>query len=329
MNRIEEDIRSGQYQRVYLLYGPERYLKNYYKNRLKNALIPEGDTINLNVYNGKDLSVDAVIGEADTMPFFADHRLLVIEDSGWFKSGSADASARMAKYLENVPEETVILFVEEEVDARGKLFKTIKKVGCLMEMAHLKDDKLQGWILKRLAKNGKKIQRSAMDLFMERAGDDMENISNEMEKLIAYTYGRDAITLEDVEQISTIRLENRIFDMIDALAQKQQTRALQLYYDLLALKEPPMRILVLIGRQFNQLLQVKELREQGFDRRTIAEKLEVRDFIVGRALRQADHFTMQQCMDALNECVLADERVKSGSMNDRLAVEVLIMRVSK
>ena len=90
----------------------------------------------------------------------------------------------------------------------------------------------------------------------------MENISKELEKLLCYTMGRDVITSEDVKAICTEQTENKIFEMINAIAEKRQKKALDLYYDLLALKEPPMRILYLITRQFNLLMQVKDLQNQ-------------------------------------------------------------------
>ena len=84
MKSVVEDIKKGSFKPVYLFYGEEAYLKQQYKNRLKNAVLPEGDTINLSIYSGKGIDVKEMIAQADTMPFFAEHRLLLIEDSGFF-----------------------------------------------------------------------------------------------------------------------------------------------------------------------------------------------------------------------------------------------------
>lgn len=89
MKSVVEDIKKGSFKPVYLFYGEEAYLKQQYKNRLKDAVLPEGDTINLSIYSGKGIDVEEMIAQADTMPFFAEHRLLLIEDSGFFKSKSA------------------------------------------------------------------------------------------------------------------------------------------------------------------------------------------------------------------------------------------------
>lgn len=324
MKTLEEDIRSGNFKQVYLLYGEEAYLKNLYKNRLKNAIVDPQDTINLNRYEGKGISIPAVIDQAETMPFFADYRLILMEETGFFKS----ASPELADYLPTMPAETIILFVETEVDKRGKLFKTVKSMGRAVELPHQNEKTLTSWVLRTLQKENVKITKSAMQLFLERAGDDMENISHELEKLIAYVYGREGITREDVEAICTVRTENKIFDMINAIAEKKQKRALELYYDLLALKEPPMRILALIARQFNLLLQVKDLRRQGFDQATIASRAGLMGFVARNCLRQAEYFSPETLRMAVEDCVRTDEAVKTGRMGDRLGVELLIVKYS-
>lgn len=325
MKNIEEDIRSGNFKQVYLLYGEETYLKNLYKNRLKNAIVSPEDTINLNRYEGKGISIPAVIDQAETMPFFADYRLILLEDTGFFKN----ACPQLADYLPVMPKETVLLFVESEVDKRGKLFKTVKGMGRAAELSHQNEQALTNWILRRLQRENVKITKSAMQLFLERSGDDMENISHELEKLTAYIYGREGITREDVEAVCTVRTENKIFDMINAIAEKKQKRALELYYDLLALKEPPMRILVLIARQFNLLLQVKDLRRQGFDQGTIASRAGIMGFVARNCLRQAEFVPAEMLRQAVEDCVRTDEAVKTGRLGDRLGVELLIVKYSQ
>ena len=111
-----------------------------------------------------------------------------------------------------------------------------------------------------------------MEDFLEKTGTDMGNISQELEKLLSYTMGRDVITRADIEAVCTTQITNRIFEMIRAVTEKKQRKALDLYQDLLALKEPPMRILFLLARQFNLLLQVKRAAgralRSGDDRKT-------------------------------------------------------------
>ena len=121
-------------------------------------------------------------------------------------------------------------------------------------------------------------------------------------------------------------MTNRIFDMVAAIAGRRTKAAMELYEDLLALKEQPMRILFLIARQFNQLLQVKELAAQGGDRGIVASKLKLQPFVAGKIISQARSFTREQILSYVNLCVEMEEAVKTGRLSDRLAVELLITK---
>ena len=307
MKSVVEDIKKGSFKPVYLFYGEEAYLKQQYKNRLKDAVLPEGDTINLSIYSGKGIDVEEMIAQADTMPFFAEHRLLLIEDSGFFKN----ANQQLADYIPSIPEGTIMLFVESEVDKRGKLYKAVNKKGSVVEFTAQNEQTLTRWILGILKSEKKMITSGAMKLFLEKTGTDMERIRQELEKLICYCMEKESIT-----------------DMINAMAEKKQKKAMELYYDLLALKEPPMRILYLITRQFNLLMQVKELSEEGYSAKTISERLKMAGFIVRNCLRQAEYFSLKTLKEALQDCVRMEEAVKTGRMNDVMSVELLLVKYS-
>ena len=321
MQKINEDIKSGQYKKVYLLYGEESFLKQSYKKKLKEAVAGD-DTMNYNYFEGKGLDVNELISLSDTMPFFSDKRLIIIEDSGFFKT----SSEALADYLPMIPDTTCIVFVEDAVDKRNRLFKKVKELGHAAEMKRQDSAQLARWAGTILAQNGRKITGSSMNLFLERTGDDMENIRMELEKLISYTMGSDVVTTEDVEAVTTVQVTNKIFDMVNAIVTRKTRLAMDLYEDLLTLKEPPMRILFLIARQFNQLLLVKEMTAKGTDRGTIASKLKIPPFVAGKVSAQAGAFTREQILSYVKGCVEAEEAVKTGKMNDRMAVELLITR---
>ena len=321
MQTINEDIKSGQYKKVYLLYGEESFLKQSYKKKLKEAVAGD-DTMNYNYFEGKGLDVNELISLSDTMPFFSDKRLIIIEDSGFFKT----SSEALADYLPMIPDTTCIVFVEDAVDKRNRLFKKVKELGHAAEMKRQDSAQLARWAGTILAQNGRKITGSTMNLFLERTGDDMENIRMELEKLISYTMGSDVVTTEDVEAVTTVQVTNKIFDMVNAIVTRKTRLAMDLYEDLLTLKEPPMRILFLIARQFNQLLLVKEMTAKGTDRGPIASKLKIPPFVAGKVSAQAGAFTREQILSYVKGCVEAEEAVKTGKMNDRMAVELLITR---
>ena len=253
MKNLIEDIKNREFQKAYLLCGEEAYLKVQYKKKLQEAILGADDTMNLNIYIGKGIDTRAVIEQAETMPFFADHRVILIENSGLFKT----ANEELAEYLKKVPDETVFVFVEDEVDKRGKMYKAVKNVGRIVEFNRQDEKTLMQWILGILKREKKKITQQTMELFLERTGNDMENISHELEKLFAIQWDVKMITQEDVIEMTAEKTENKVFEMIRAIAEKRQRDALDFYYDLLALKESPMKILYLLVRQFQALLQVK------------------------------------------------------------------------
>lgn len=324
MKTIEEDIKTGNFKQVYLLYGEEGYLKNQYRDKLKAAMAAPDDTMNFTAYEGKDTSPRELIDLAETLPFFADRRVILVENSGFFKNACDD----LAEYMEQIAPSTHFIFVEEEVDKRGRMYKNVKKAGKIVEFATQSEELITRWILGRLKREGKNITSNVMQLFLSKTGTDMGNIDRELEKLICYTLGRDVITAEDVEAITTEQTTNKIFDMVNAIAEHNQKKALDLYYDLLALKEPPMRIMYLISRQFQILFNIRDMSSKGLDNNTMAQKAGVPPFAVRRNVTQAKGFTMAQLKQALRDGVELEEAVKTGRMDDQMAVEVFIMKYS-
>ncbi|WP_097005596.1 DNA polymerase III subunit delta [Lacrimispora amygdalina] len=319
MQTLNQDIKDRSFKPVYLLYGEEAFLKNSYKNQLKSA-ITQGDTMNFNQFGGKSIDVKELISLADTMPFFSEKRMILVEDSGFFKSPAEE----LVSYLPQIPDTTCMVFVESEVDKRGRMFKKIKELGYAAEMERQDIGQLAKWAGTLLSREGKKVTGQTMELFLSMTGDDMENIRMELEKLISFTLGREVITNEDVAAICTERTANKIFEMVNSIVNRQTKKALALYEDLLTLKEPPMRILFLIARQFNQLLQVKELMGKGMDKSGIASRLKIPPFAAGKLMPQARTFSKEQILSYVNTCVEAEEAVKTGRLSDRLAVELLL-----
>ncbi len=324
MQKLNEEIKTGQLKQVYLLYGEEAYLRSQYRDKLKTALLGDGDAMNYHYYEGRDVSVGEVIDLAETMPFLAERRVIILENSGLFAHGGE----QLAEYLAAPAQTAFFVFVEPSADKRSKLYKAVSTKGRAIEFKTQDETVLKRWILGFLKKENKNITERDLNLFLEKTGTDMENIRGELEKLLCYCMDRDVITAQDIENICTKQISNQIFDMINALALKQQKRAMDLYYDLLTLKEPPMRILYLITRQFNMLLQVKELKNKGHDANTIGEKVGLAGFIAKKYVAQAAKFKEAELKTAVRDCVETEEAVKTGRMNDVMSVELLIVKYS-
>ncbi|NLL78903.1 MAG: DNA polymerase III subunit delta [Clostridiales bacterium] len=324
MKGILEDIKTGQLKQAYLLYGEEAYLRKQYRDKLREALGGDSDSMNSHYFEGKDINCGEIIDLAETLPFLAERRVITIENSGLFKKGGE----ALAEYLAAPSESTYFVFVETEIDKRSKLYKAVQKLGRVEEFGLQDEGTLKRWILGMVKKEEKKISESTLNLFLDKTGTDMENIRGELEKVFCYTLEKDVITEADIEAVCTHRVSNQIFDMINAIADKKQKRALELYYDLLTLKEPPMRILFLIARQFNLLMQVKELKGKGYDNKSIAEKTGLHSFVAGKYVAQCGRFKMSELKQAVTACVEAETAVKTGKMTDILSVELLIVQYS-
>lgn len=324
MKNIQADIKSGNFKQAYLLYGDEAYLKQQYKHNLVKALNPDGDTMNFNHYEGKGVDVKQLIDLCETMPFFADRRVILLEDTGFFKNKSEE----LADYMKELPDYLCMVFVESEVDKRNRMYKAVKACGTIAEFARQDEKTLMRWAAGILGKAGKKITQRDMELLLTKTGTDMGNLRMELEKLICYTEGRDVVTAEDIEEICTTQTTNRIFDMVRAVTEKNQKRALDLYYDLLTLKEPPMRILFLLAKQYRQLLQVKQFAEAGLSQQEMASKLGVPSFAVRNIASCARAYTISELEQAIKDFVDAEESVKTGRLEDKLSVELLIIKYS-
>lgn len=325
MKRIAQDIKEGNFSKIYLLYGEESYLRRQYRDNLKNALAPADDTMNTSVFSGKDINVNEIVDLAGTMPFFAERRVIIIENSGWLKNGND----KMLELVKEIPDTTVIIMTEQEVDKRSKLFKAIGSAG-YAALCEMQDEAmLKKWILGMLKKENKLITGDALNLLLDRTGTNMENIRKEVEKLICYKYFEEGITAQDVEALCIVQIQNKIFEMVEAVANKEQKVALELYYDLLALKEAPMKILALISRQFNMLLQVREMKKKGYSEADIAKQTGLNAYYLKKKyIPQASKFKMKQLEQALRACVEAEEAVKTGRMPDTLSVELIIVSLS-
>ena len=324
MKNIREDIKSGNFKSAYLLCGEEAYLKVQYKNKLLKALNPDDDTMNFNHYEGRNIDVKELIDLCETMPFFADRRVVLLEDTGFFKNKCDE----LADYMKELPDYLCLVFVEDEVDKRSKMYKAVKSCGRIGEFARQDEKTLMQWAAGILKREGKNITQRDMELLLTMTGIDMGNLRMELEKLITYTGDRNVVTRADIQEVCTTQTQNKIFDMVRAVTEKNQKRALDLYYDLLTLKEPPMRILFLLAKQFRQLLLVKEYTEEGVAQPEMASRLGVPSFVVRNIASCARSYRISELRQAVTDFVDAEEAVKTGRLQDVLSVELLIVKYS-
>ena len=324
MKRVLQHIKEQKYQNLYLFYGKEKYLVAQTRDKLKEALIPSGDTMNYSYFEGKKTDIPEILELIQTMPFFNDYRLLVLDQTELGKKSNDD----FLNALKEMPETTILLIIDD-VDKRSKIYKYINKEGCAVSFETPKEKDLVLWVAQMLKKEQKKMTQKDIQLFLYKTGQDMFTIKNELEKLISYTKGREVIGAEDLEALTTAQTTNQIFVMLEAIAKKQRDTVLKLYYDLIELKESPFGILALLVRQCNQLLQTQSLLKAGKSQGEMAKELKVPPFVAGKLKQQVRLFKREELYEMIKKCAATDEGIKTGKITDRIGVELLLVEFSK
>ena len=310
MKQLQADIKNKNFKNIYVLYGPQSYNRKRYVKALIDLFLPENDEINLTSFYGKKIDIREVHELSQTMPFLAEKRVIVLENTELFTK----ADEELVDLLETIPNSCCIIFSEEKIDSRLKQTKTAKSKGCVAEFGDPTEAELRDWVLKKLAREHRQITEKALDLFLERCGDDMWQVSNELEKVISYTFGKDGIRPADVEAVMPPLPEDKIFGMIDSMISGNREEMLKYYSDLLLLRSDPFGILALIQQQFRLMLHAKEMDEEGVNIKDIATALKMRDTRVKMALKAAKKSSKINLERALLMCADTEERIKSGQI---------------
>jgi DNA polymerase-3 subunit delta len=328
INNLKNQIRNKDIKPLYLFYGPEEYLKKYYINSIEEIIIDKNlQTLNKVMLDDK-VDVSQIIDNCDTLPVFSERKLVLVKNSGFFKGGGKkEETEKLVDYLKDVPPFTCLIFYEEDIDKRLRIYKTVNKSGLVVEFPYQKPVDLTKWVIKVAKAYKKKISMDTASILVERSGQEMTEILNEIEKLVAYTAERKLITIDDVKEVCNTSIKSRIFDLTDAIVAKDVAGSLKYLDDMLTLREPIPMIIFMIARQFRQILQVKILMENGADLREIASNLKVSPYIAGKIQKQSENFTLQwlnQTMENIFECDLS---IKTGKMKDKTAIELLIAKL--
>ncbi len=321
MQEIRKNCTDKNFHRAYLICGDEAFLRLQAQKMLLEALGAEEGSMNFLTFEGAKTEPAVVIDACETLPFFADYRVVLVSDSGWF----AKSCEEMADYLPTIPETTVLIFNERTADKRVKSYKAMAKAGHIAECVMPQEPELVRWVGGILKENGWSMKREAWPLFYERTGADMSRMKNELDKLLAYTMESKEITPADVEAVCSRRLEDRVFEMLEAMARGDKDRMLFLYEELLLQKEAPQRILSLIGRQFLQMYGVRQLRGERMRDTDIAKQLGMRDFAVAKTARLAMAYPMERLKQLMEQAAEDDARSKSGRLDAQIAVETLLL----
>ena len=324
MKKLAADLKNGIKKNIYLLHGPQAYLRNQYRDRLVKTFSAGDDGLNYAHFEGSEADLSEIISLADTVPFLAEYRVIVAENTGFFSK----ANDELAAYIPQIPDTTVLIFSEEAIDGRLKSVTAVKQKGCVADFADLSSDDLKRWVVSKLSAAGVPITGQALEMFIAGCGSDMIFVQSELEKLISYTMGRDGIYPKDVEAICTVQIEDKIFMMLDAMFRHDSTETFKYYSDLVALHTEPANTLALIESQLRLLLHIRQMDGEHLGTKQMASALSMNEYRVKKALPQARKSSKIWIMDGLDFCAQIDEDYKSGRINPRIGLEMVITHLS-
>lgn len=329
---LKKAIKNNEIGSLYLFYGPEEYLKRNYTDYIEKKLLSEElKLLNRVVLEGK-ANPPAIIDNCETLPVFSDRKVVVVKNSGIFKGGKkgeetgkkGKSTDRLAEFLQNVPPHACLIFLEAEIDKRIRYVDLIKKYGLIVEFNYRKPEEMASWIVKMVKGRELEIDLQTAAQLADYCEQGMDDVANEIEKLCGYAGDRQKITVADMEKVCTKSVKSRVFDLTDAIAAKQCAKALSLLNDMVILKEPIPKVMYMIARQFRQLLQVKLLSNEGASQADITSKLGLNPYVSGKILKQARSFSLEKLESAIGTSLELDLAIKTGRMEDRAAVELMI-----
>lgn len=336
-------IKRGVVYPVYLFYGEEVYLREQAVSRFKEYYIPGGEQdLNFDLIDGESASPVDIVARAETLPLFAEKRLVVVKNPAFFKpakragKGAAEdgeetaapgKEAALLEYLKNPLNSTCLIFTTgEPVDKRKRLFQAVKKCGRVIEFTFLSRGELSRWLVQKARVSGRKFAPGAAETLLDTVGTSLQKLSVEFEKLINYTAGQEVVTPGDVRRVCPPGLEENVFAVVDAVGNKRCGEALAGIKEMLAAKAPPLRILSMISRQFRLLLQVHDLLGRGCPAGEIPARLKIHPYVAQKVAAQSKNFSKESLIGAFQLLLEVDVAVKTGRQEFYPAMEIFLLK---
>lgn len=333
-SRLEELKKKEPYP-VYLLYGTESFLIEETVRWMKKNWMPADDPFgNFISFDLEETPVQALVQEAETLPFFGDRRMIVGHHAHFLTTGKNPTGIQhdadsLLKYLEDpLPSSIIVMTVySEQLDKRKKVVKALQKKAFTLSFPPLKGKELMDWIQERFTKQQVTIDPSALKELVLLVGEDLQLLNQECTKLITYVGKGGMVTRQTVSELVPRTLEHNIFKLTEKMAERKIDQAFMVWQDLLFQKEEPIRILALMIRQIRLMLQVKTLAKKGMSEKEMARFLKVHPYPVKLALKNGAKFSESQLRQFLISAIGTDQDIKSGKADKEMAVEQLLFSI--
>lgn len=333
--RLVADIKAKVFKPAYLFWGEEGFLIGDLIKRLKESLLNEqAAELDFSVYDADHVPsrIDwrHIQNELQTVPFLSSKRIVLIKNSGLFKTGvnlPADQMAAAEACLKHESSLSCLILKEEKVDKRvKKLFAILQEKSAAFEIGRMDVPGLLRWIAAFLHRYHIRISRQAAENLIDRCESDMLSLSNELNKLRLYaeSQGLDSLTQKEVDLLARPDLRGGIFDLTDALAVSDSANALRLYRLLRQNKEAGTLILFMLARHVKQLICARSAGREGL----LSPLMNLPPFVLSRLLKQSQSFSEARLARMYRLCQERDSRIKWGMMNEDIALESLLITLS-
>lgn len=307
----------------YLLYGKESFLID---KEIKNIINKNKiDELNISKYDLEVNTLNEILEDANTISLFSDNKLIIVENSFIFnrvQNKKIDNIENLENYLKN-KNDTIIIFVDnnEKIDSTKKIVKLIKEKGIIKEFNPLKN--INSTV--KTMFDDYKITDSNVNLLINRVGNNLELIYQEVEKLKIYKITDKNIFKEDIENITVENINIDIFKFVDDIINKNKKEAIKTYKELLKLNEEPIKIVALLASKFRLMYQASKLAKKGYTEDQISEILNMHKYPVHLAILSGYKYNPQILLKYLNDLANLDIGIKTGEKDKELALELFIL----
>lgn len=326
---IKNDIRQGNVSGVYLVWGDEEFLRDYYKNQLLSKILDKDFAdFNFKQYSEKKPDTDEIEEFFAVYPFMSDRKILYIKDSGIFKKVSEDEKKFYLEFLNDLPPFATIIFSEKSVDKRNALYKLVSTKFACDEFPFQKRPALISWVIRYFAKHEKNISDNDADYLIECCSESMCILKNEIEKLVYYKPDAKFIKKEDIDKCACKIPESRVFKMIDDILEGNKIGAKEKFEELKLLKEEPIALCSAVFSKYSQIRKEK-LMSKTLSAREIAAKTNQKEYFVNLNLKKAKNLSVEKIDEVLKTCQMLDYKVKSGLSDSWTEFEIIFATMAK
>jgi len=316
---------------LYLIHGDDNYQILQELENIKKELLGKEQDLNIVWQEGSILDPDEFQNQILQIGLFAPKQLFIIKNLA--TKGKKEIQKKVAEIINNLSEFAQhIIFVEQEtVSPENPIFKVVKEKGKIKELKLLHGESLRKWILEKIKEKGIKIKVDALDLLMVLVGNNLFEMENEIEKLYLYCQEKEKqiIEKEDVENLCGWYFDVNIFQLVDAVGERNAKKTITTLLKLLDQGEDPLSILGMLGYQFKNLLIVKSLVKRDLSEKEIIQKTGLHPFVVKKTINQASYFAEEELKEIYKNLLNIDLEIKTGVVSPQLALQIFLISLSQ